>query len=127
LGNNTIAEKYNMKKLNIVDLVGEDCITIEDGEKVYDLIHPELMASRPVELDFAGVKVAVALFFNYAIGRLLEDLTTEELERLLKVSNLSPLGRNTLKLVIEHSNEYYRDPAVRKAVDEILSEQAEEI
>ncbi|MCI0690540.1 STAS-like domain-containing protein [candidate division KSB1 bacterium] len=116
-----------MKKLNILDLVGEDCITIEDGEKVYDLIHSELKACRPVELDFAGVTVFTALFFNSAFGRLLKDLTTKDLERLLKISNLTPLGRDTLKLVIKNSNEYYRDPAVRKAVDEILSEQAEEI
>jgi len=116
-----------MKKWNILDQVGEVCITIDDGEKVYDLIHPELMAGRPVELDFAGVKVAGALFFNYAIGRLLDNLTTEDLERLLKMSNLTPLGRDTLKLVIKHSNEYYRDPVVRKAVDEILSEQLEEL
>jgi hypothetical protein len=63
----------------------------------------------------------------FAIGRLLKDLTTEDLERLLKISNLTPLGKDTLKLVIKNSNEYYRDPAVHKAVNEILSEQAEEI
>jgi hypothetical protein len=116
-----------MKKLNILDLVGEDCITIEDGEKVYDLIHPELKACRPVELDFAGVTVFASPFFNSAFGNLLEDLTPEDLDRLLKVSNLIPVGRETLKLVIDNSAHYYRDPVFRKALDDILMEQSEEL
>jgi len=116
-----------MKKWKILDLVGEDCITIEDGEKFYDLIHPELMTGHPVELDFAGVTAIASPFFNAAFGRLLEDLTPEDLKRLLNVSNLIPVGRNTLKLVIENSNQYYRDPVFRKALDEVLMAQSEEL
>lgn len=116
-----------MKKWDILTLVGDDCITIEDGEKIYDLIHPELMAGRPVDLDFAGVGVFASPFFNAAFGRLLKDFTPEDLNRLLKVYNLTPVGRDTLKLVIENSNRYYRDPVFRKALDEILMEQSEEL
>lgn len=116
-----------MKKWNILSLVGEDCITVEDGEKVYDLIHPELIAGHPVELDFAGVGVFASPFFNAAFGRLLKDFTPEDLNRLLKVSNLTSVGRDTLKLVIKNSTQYYRDPAFRKALDEILMEQSKEL
>ncbi len=116
-----------MKKWDILTLVGDACITIEDGEKVYELIYPELTADRPVELDFAGVGIFASPFFNYAFGRLLKDLTPADLDRLLKISNLLPVGRDTLKLVIENSNRYYHDPAFRKALDEILMEQSEEL
>jgi len=116
-----------MKKLNILNLVGEDCITIEDGEKVYDLIHPELKACRPVELDFDGITVFASPFLNYAFGRLFKDITPEDLNRLLKMSNLTPLGRDALKLVLENSARYYRDPVFRQALDEILMEQSEEL
>ena len=115
-----------MKKWKILDLVGEDCITIEDGEKVYDLIHPELKVCRPVELDFAGVEVFAAPFFDAAIGRLLENLAPENLNRLLKVSNLVPEEVEALKLVIEDSARYYRDPIFRQALDAVIMEQAEE-
>jgi len=116
-----------MKKWNILDLVEKYCMTMEDGEKVYDLIHPELKAGRPVELDFSGVTVFASPFFNAAFGSLLEDLTPEDLDRLLKVSNLTPVGRDTLKLVIDNSARYYRDPVFRKALDEILMAQSEEL
>ncbi len=91
------------------------------------MIHPELAAGRPVELDFAGVRVFASPFFNAAFGRLLKDLTPEDLNRLLKVLNMTPVGRDTLKLVIKNSAQYYRDPAFRKALDEILMEQSEEL
>ena len=112
-------------KLTVFDIVGANCVTYGDGQKIYDLIHPELHRDRPVELDFAGVRVLVSLFLNAAIGRLLEDLSTEELNRLLTISNLPPGGLETLKRVIENSDDFYHNPQVREALDRILAEHAE--
>lgn len=109
-------------KYDILTLVGENCITREDGDKVYALIHLELVAARPVELDFAGVTIFASPFFISAVGRLLKDFTTEELNQLLKLYNLTPVGWDLLKLVVKHSAKYYGDPAFRKALDEVLSE-----
>ncbi len=114
-------------KLNVRNLVGSNCVTYGDGQKVYDVVHPELQRGRPVELDFEGVRVLVSLFLNAAIGRLLEDISTEELNRLLTISNLPPGGVETLKRVIENSNDYYHNPQVREALDRILAEHAAEI
>ena len=112
-------------KLDIYELIGENCITLEDGQKIYDRIHPELLAGHPVELDFAKVGVYASPFFNAAIGQLLKDIKTEELNRLLKVFNLVPAGLAVLKRVIENSKQYYSDENFRKAQDEVLLEQAE--
>jgi hypothetical protein len=114
-----------MARYNILTLVGETCITMEDGEKVYNLIHPELAAGRPVELDFSAVGVFASPFFNVAIGRLLNDLTPEDLNRLLTVSNLAPAGMDVLKLVVKNSAQYYGDPTFRQTLDDILREQAQ--
>ena len=113
-------------KYVVYSLIGENCITVDDGQKVYDLIHPDLVAGHPVELDFAGVSVFASPFFNAAIGRLLKDIKPEDLNRLLKVSNLIPVGMDVLKRVIENSKQYYSDKSIRKALDDILSEQVED-
>ena len=114
-----------MKKYNIYDLVGKYCMTLEDGQTVYQLIHPELKAERPVEVDFAGVDIFASPFFNFAIGQLLGDIKPETLNRLLKVSNLNPVGKQVLKTVIENSKRYYSlDEPTRQAVDKVISEQA---
>lgn len=114
-------------RLEILTVVGENCVTIEDGEMVYELIYPELAAGHPVELDFSGACVFASTFFNPAIGRLLKDFTDEQLNRLITVTNITPVGRDALRRVIEHSARYYRDDAYRKALDEIILEQAETV
>lgn len=109
----------------IHELVGKHCMTPEDGQKVYNLTYPELSAAHPVELDFAGVDIFASPFFNFAIGQLLRDIQPETLNRLLKVSNLNPVGRQILKRVIENSKQYYSsDENTRQAVDKVVSEQA---
>lgn len=112
-------------RVGIREVAGENCITIEAGEEVYDVIHPELSGGSRVELDFAGVRVFASPFFNAAIGRLVEDLDAANLNRLLTVVNLAPDGRKILDRVIENAREYYGSPWARKAIDAILHERAE--
>ncbi|OIP39275.1 hypothetical protein AUJ95_05720 [Candidatus Desantisbacteria bacterium CG2_30_40_21] len=115
-------------KLIVYDLIGENCLTLDDGQKIYDLIHPELIASHQIELDFDKAKVFASPFFNIAIGRLLKDIKSEDLNRLLKVNNLAPVGYSVLKRVIENSKEYYSpNENTRKALDAVLLEQSENL
>lgn len=111
-------------KIDILTIVGKNCITTFDGQKVYDLIHPELQANQPVELDFTGVEIFAAPFFNLAFGQLLRDIQPKNIKHLLKVSNINSLGNQILKLVIENSKRYYSDPIFRSRLDEVIREQA---
>ncbi|MDJ0843416.1 MAG: STAS-like domain-containing protein [Crocosphaera sp.] len=108
----------------IYDIIGENCMTPDEGQKVYDLIHPQLVADNPVELDFIGVNICISPFFNFAIGQLLKDVDADTLNRLLKVSNLNPVGKQVLKVVIDNAKRYYSDDNVRQAVDRLMSERA---
>lgn len=114
-------------KLTIFDLIGPNCVTYTDGLKIYDLIHPELQRGQPVELDFSNIRVIVSVFLNAAVGRLLEDIPNDELNRLLMISNLPPEAFETLKRVIENSDDFYHKPQVRAALDRILTEHAAEM
>ncbi|HSS22231.1 MAG TPA: STAS-like domain-containing protein [Pyrinomonadaceae bacterium] len=114
-------------KINVRELIGENCVSYDDGKRIYDLIHPELQSGKLVNLDFSGVRVLVSLFLNAAIGHLLEDVSTENLNQLLVVSNLPQGGLETLRRVIENSRDYYFNPHVREALDRILTERSVEI
>ncbi len=109
---------------NILSLVDEVCITPNGGQKVYDLIHPELLAGSSVELDFTGVEILAPPFLNFAVGQLLKDIQSKDLDRLLKVSHLIPLGMRIMKRVVENAKEYYSDDKIRRAVDEVIMSQA---
>ncbi len=113
-------------KLEIKSFVGERCVTSEDGQRVYDEIYPKLAAGESVCLDFGSVKVFASPFFNFAIGRLLKDLKPEDLNELLKVEGILPDGALVWQRVVKNAKEYYRNPETKKAVDDILRQQAED-
>ncbi len=115
-----------MSTVKIRELVGENCITQEDGQKVYDLIHPEIQSGETVQLVFSSVGVFASPFFNAAIGQLLKDTKPETLNQLLKIDHLTDTGKVVLKRVIENAKQYYSDDVARKAIDDILTEQSEE-
>ena len=108
------------------DLVGKWALTYEQGQQVYDLIQPELAQGRPVTLDFDGVKSVGALFWNRAVGDLLEDFTPDGLKRLLQVANIYPGGERDFETVIDMSHQYYTNPRIREAVDRMMRSWAEE-
>lgn len=92
--------------LNLKDY-GTNCITSQDGQKVHDVIYPELKKGEQVILDFAGVQMIASPFFNAAVGLLLRDLSTEDLNRCLKITNLPLYARPILKHVISNAKDYY--------------------
>ena len=120
-------KKVNTMKYDIHAIVGKNGMTSQDGQKVYDAIYPELKAGHQIELDFAEVEIFASPFFNFAIGQLLKDISTDYLNQLLKVSHLNPVGRNILKRVIENSKKFYSNSETRKAIEKVLSEQAESL
>lgn len=114
-------------KCSVRELIGENAITLEDGQRVYDLIYPELKAGRMVDLDFSGVTVFASPFFNAGVGQLLKDIDPGKLNDLLKVGSLVPTGLNVLKRVIENAKQYYSDSKHKAAVDEVIKSHSEDI
>jgi len=106
--------------VDVIELVGEYCITSDDGDRIYDVIHPALKVKQRVDLDFAGVDIFASPFFNAAIGRLYADISGDELALLLKVLNVTQDGLYVLARVIENSREYYSVSQRRRAVNESL-------
>lgn len=109
----------------VYDVVGEYAITADGGEEIYNKIHPELLAGKTVNLDFTGVKIFASPFFNFAIGQLLKDISADNLNQLLKITNISPHGQNVLKRIIDNAKRYYSDDKFRNALDSAITDMAE--
>jgi hypothetical protein len=106
--------------IKVITLTGEHCISVDDGQKIFDLVHPLLEKGEDVTLDFTDIHVCASPFFNTAIGQLLKDIPIEELQGHLKFVNLSPYGNQVAKKVISNAKEYYSNPNLQKAIDDTL-------
>lgn len=109
-------------KFELRSLVGPNCVTLQQGQKIYELVRPHVGAGTAVELDCAGVNVFASPFFNAAVGQLLRDFSFEDLKNLLHVEGLSAPGKSLLHLVVENSKEYYGDLEAQKIIDAIVVE-----
>jgi len=114
-------ERGKDMEIKIIDEVGENCITPDDGALIYGKIHPVLKNEGEVTLDFSGVEVFASPFFNAAIGHLLKDIDVEALRKHLNVIGLASAGREVWDRVIENSKQYFSaDEQTRKAMDDII-------
>jgi hypothetical protein len=115
-----------MMRVEAQQLIGENALTARDGQAIYAQIYPELAAGHPVELDFEGVHTFSTPFFNTAIGQLYKDLYSEQLSRLLIISNLAPYARGSLNRVIANAKRYYSEPNFKAAMDKVMSDLSQE-
>lgn len=112
----------NVTRISILDLIGKYCMSVENGQIVYYLIYPKLLANQPVNLDFTGVDICTSPFLSIAIGQLLKDISPEKLDHLLTVSNLNTVWEQTRQQVMETCKQYYADPEFRSRVDKVRYE-----
>lgn len=76
-------------RVKLIDLIGENCESIDDGGKLYQAIHKELQNGDAVELDFTGVKSVITPFLNASFGNLLDIFEKETLMEKLVLCLIS--------------------------------------
>lgn len=108
-------------RIGVKDLVGENCIAMDDGLKLNKALNEALSQNQPLNVDFEGVEVVASPFLNAAFGRLLRQWKAEDLNRLLNFSHLNESSKALLKRVIDNAKAYYANEGSRKAIDAILS------
>lgn len=98
-----------MLNISVVDIVGKHALSMKQGDCIFPLLHEQFMQNKPVTLDFSGVCVCGSSFFNAAIGALLNNLSLEDLTRLLTIEGLHENHRNRLNYVIENALTHYKE------------------
>lgn len=112
--------------VNVSELIGEDCLTQSDGEKLRKAITPMLNKAETVRVDFAGVRVLSSPFLNAAIGKLLQEFPPDLLNEHLKIVNVTNAGRALLERVVDNARMFYGDKKVRNAISSIFKKTDQE-
>lgn len=69
--------------------LGEHCVSLDDGAKVFQRIFPELEKGSSVELDFRGVRSVLTPFLNASFGKLLQSFGKEKVMTGVALRNIS--------------------------------------
>ena len=102
--------------------VGENCASIDDGEKVLNLIRPELIKGFSVELDFEGVKLVLTPFLNTCFGKLLEQFGSEGTMIHVSMRNISGELLQQINNFIDRKEEEFTQNHDKKMLQEIFDE-----
>lgn len=89
---------------------GNFCVAADDGENLFDHIKSALNEGQKVALSFAGVESLSTAFLNSAIGQLLGEISSEELNARLSIEQIHPDDMLMLRRVIANAKRYYADP-----------------
>ena len=94
--------------IKITDFIGSpNCISAEDGQKVFGKIEALFKDGRSVILSFDRVKILISLFLNIAIGQLYGSFTEQEIRAKLKVQDLPGDDMELLQRVVDNAKKYY--------------------
>lgn len=109
-------------KIKLIEQVGAQCASIDDGQKVYEMLAPEFKNGNSVELDFEGVQSVLTPFLHNCIGRLLDLYEKETIMERLVLCNLSAEHLKKLNLYIDRKDEEQFQNDSRNSMKELFEE-----
>ncbi len=104
------------------EMVGKNCSSIDDGERILNLIRPELTKGFTVELDFEGVKLVLTPFLNTCFGKLLEQFGREITMTHVSMRNISGELLQRINNFINRKEEEFTQSRDRKLLQKIFDE-----
>lgn len=79
----------------------------EDGEKIFNLIYPEIDKNESVSVSFDGIDSVPSAFINAAFIRLLERFSFEHIKSYLQIidstHHINTLIRNRFAFAVKNS------------------------
>lgn len=89
-------------RIKVADITGKNAIASSHAQRLYTILRLELGTQwQPTILDFDDVDIALCLFFHISIGQLYRDLSTEYVERKLRVVGMNQAIATTYNLCKE--------------------------
>lgn len=96
-----------------------DCMSHQDGQRIFDYIKRYLEKGEIVRLNFCQVSIINPPFINKLLTLVIEEFGLEKIE-YIDFYELSSLGVRILKRCKENLNHCHTDNAFKEAVDEAL-------
>ena len=108
-----------MKVIKIADF-SKEAASKTKGIVLRDLIEKEIGKTEDITIDFEGINRIASPFFNNSFGALVLKYGVEKI-RSVRVSNLSPIGRQTYELSLENAEMISDDSKLANEMNTIIN------
>ena len=109
-------------RVQLTETIGPECISLDQGEKVYNLLFGELKEKRTVEVDFQGVQTLFSPFLMGSLGKLLGYFEKEVLMQRLAFCNISPDHLKTVNEFIDRADARSTEQGNLQTMKELFEE-----
>ena len=97
-----------VKHLKVSEIIKSDtAVSASDGDLVFIEIDKLISKNNTVDLDFSDIQMLITAFLNAAIGQLYSKYEGDQLNKLLKLSNVADEDKILFKKVVERAKEYF--------------------
>lgn len=111
--------------IKVIDLINSEfAVSPEDGDIIYIKLRNSIAEKEEVRLDFDRIDLLTTAFLNNAIGKLYREFTKEQLNKYIKIENISESDLFLLKKVIDRAKITFKDTSnITKAIEEELGDE----
>lgn len=109
-------------RIQLKELIGSECVSLDQGSKVYQLILEELKNKNPVELDFQGVETLFSPFLMGGVGKLLDHFEKEFLMEKLVFCNITAEHLKTVNEFIDRADARLTEQSDLETMKEFFEE-----
>ncbi|MBD1927953.1 STAS-like domain-containing protein [Trichocoleus sp. FACHB-90] len=107
----TALNTENAIRISVYDVVGDELfMTMDDGQKVYDLITAAFRENKNAIVSFKGVEETTPGALDAAITQLYEHFSEEQIESSLSIVDIHPDDAEDIGYGIQWKKEYLEDP-----------------
>lgn len=110
-------------RVQLIETIGSECISLDQGEKVYHLLLGELKEKKTtIEVDFQGVRTLFSPFLMGCLGKLLGHFEKETLMQRLGFCNISPDHLKTVNEFIDRAEARFAEQEDLQTMKELFEE-----
>lgn len=109
-------------RIRLIETIGPECVSLDQGEKVYRLLLGELNKKKTVEMDFQGIETLFSPFLMGCLGKLLGNFEKETLMQSLAFCNISTDHLKTVNEFIDRAEARQTEQGDLQSMKELFEE-----
>ena len=109
-------------KIELAKLIGENCLALNDGQRLFQIIFPEIKNGTTVVLDFTNVKKLLTPFLRESLGKLFKYFSKETILQRINFSNITPEDLQRINLFIDSEDRLDTSKLNRATLEDAFDE-----